>query len=313
MRRVITTLLAASAISASCGLAQAQQYQPYSQPQYGQPQYGQPQYAPTQYGQPSGNPLTSIFQCQNPGNRQGQGAIIGGLIGGIAGNQLAGGDSSDKTLGTVLGAAVGAAAGSYIGCNMGQGDQQRAQAATQSALAQGRSQAWANPQSGASGRVDIVDTYNYGYNTNQYAPPPAPSINNVRWTQGVEQPREYLPSEGTYQAVGAVNIRSGPSVRASQVGQLRNGETFDGLVRVEGTDWVLASQNGVAIGYVSETNLRFLGETARQPARQQPPRYDPRQPTCRVFDQTYTPRGGQAQTQRYTACQSASGEWLVQA
>ena len=45
----------------------------------------------------------------------------------------------------------------------------------------------------------------------------------------------------------------------------RVGEAFDGLVRVEGTDWVLAMRDGQAVGYVSETNTRFMGDAAALP------------------------------------------------
>lgn len=303
MSKLTIALIAGAALITGAS-AQAQQYAPT---QYGQPVYGQP-------AQPRGNPLNSVFACQNPNNRQGTGAVVGGLIGGVVGNQVAG--DEEQTLGTILGAALGAGIGSYIGCRMGQGDQQRAQAALSTALAQGRPQTWVNPQSGASGRVDIVDTFNYGYGPADYAqalPPPGPSLQTVRWTQGVEQPREYLPSEGVYRATTNAAIRSGPSQRARQLGTLRNGDSVDGLVRVEGTDWVLASSNGVAIGYVQETNLRFMG-VAAPPAPPPPPVYDPRRgPTCRTFEQTFTPRGGRPESTRNTACQTASGEWVVTA
>ena len=291
--------------------------------------------AQAQYGQPSGNPLSSIFACNNPGNRQGTGAVVGALVGGLAGNQIA---DNDRRSGTVIGALVGAAAGSMIGCKMQTQDQQRAQSVTQQALASGASQSWSNPQTGASGRVDIVNTFNYGgqqtyqggyqgnngYNQAYNA---RPTVNTVRYAQDVERPREFQPSEGVYAATGNVVIRSGPSKRARQLGSLRNGETFDGLVRVEGTDWVLAMRDGQAVGYVSETNTRFMGDSYAQSNpgynnnnynnggynnAYQP--YDPRRgQMCRVFDQTFTYNSGQSETQRYTACQTSAGEWVVQA
>jgi surface antigen len=292
--------------------------------------------AQAQYGQPSGNPLASIFSCNTPGNRQGTGAVVGALVGGLAGNQIA---DNDRRSGTVIGALVGAAAGSMIGCKMQTQDQQRAQAVTQQALASGVSQSWNNPQTGASGRVDIVNTFNYGgpqnyqggyqgdngYNQAYNA---RPTVNTVRYAQDVERPREFQPSEGVYSATGNVVIRSGPSKRARQLGSLRNGETFDGLVRVEGTDWVLAMRDGLAIGYVSETNTRFMGDSYAQNNSGYNNNYNnggynnasPYQPydarrgqMCRVFDQTFTYNTGQSETQRYTACQRSTGEWVVQA
>jgi surface antigen len=272
--------------------------------------------AQAQYAQPTGGPLSTLFACQNAGNRQGQGAIVGAIVGGLAGNQIA---DNDRRSGTVIGALVGAAAGSMIGCRMQNQDVVRAQQATQMALNSGRDQSWNNPQTGASGRVSVVNTYNYagagGYN------PPAPqraSLDTVRWINGVEQPREYQPSEGTYAANGNTVIRSGPSQRARQLGNLRSGEQVDGLVRVEGTDWVLASRNGQVIGYIQESQARFMGEsyaTGNQGGYQQGG-YAPYQPgrgqMCRTFDQHYTLAGGQTQTERHSACQSQTGEWLIQ-
>jgi len=33
---------------------------------------------------------------------------------------------------------------------------------------------------------------------------------------------------------------------------------------------------------------------------------------CRVFDQTYIARDMPPETQRYTTCQTAGGEWVIQ-
>lgn len=282
--------------------------------------------------QPTGGPLSNLFSCQNAGNRQGSGALVGALVGGLAGNQIA---DNDRRSGTVIGALVGAAAGSMIGCNMQNQDVVRAQQVTQTALNTGRNQTWNNPQTGASGRVDILNTYNYGGQQGGYNPQPAyqrPSLNTVRWTNGVEQPREYQVSEGTYSGQNNTVIRSGPSFRARQLGTLRNNEQVDGLVRVDGTDWVLASRNGQVLGYIQESQTRFLGETYAQNQNQnqnqggynqgnqggyQQGGYAPYQQgrgqMCRQFEQQYTTGAGrQPVVERHTACQSQSGEWLIQ-
>jgi hypothetical protein len=340
MRKVTLALMAATAFAAALP-AQAQygkpqyptqypsqgQY-PQSQPQYpSQGQYAQPQ---PQYGpQPSGSPLSSIFGCQASGSKQGTGAVVGAIAGAVIGAQL-----SDKHKGsaTAIGAALGAATGSYVGCQMQVADQQRAQASLQAALDQGRSQQWDNPQTGASGRYDVIDTYNYGQQgqgqrgqgqqggRGQYAPPYQPvTINTVAYNPGIEVPREYQASAGQYQANGPVNIRSGPSERAKIIASLRTGETVDGMVRVEGSPWVLAIRDNVAVGYFSETTARLVSPT---PLYAQAPQgygqgygqnqgYDPRRgSTCRTVDQTFTAKGGQAQTQRVQACQTAQG-WQV--
>jgi hypothetical protein len=286
MVRTARLTAAALAMSAVCAPAFAQ---------YGQPAYPAPQ---TQ-AQPAAGPLASIFSCQAGGNRQSTGALIGALAGGAIGNRVA---DNERTLGTVLGAAIGAAAGSYIGCRMQVADQQRAQASAQFALEQGRSQFWTEPQTGASGRTDIVETY--------YLPaPPAPrlTVETVAFSPGIERPREYQPSEGTYTATAAAVIRSGPSARAQQIGSLRVGDRVDALVRVEGSPWLLAVRGASVLGYVSETNLRLQSPQLAQPQQAQ------NGPLCRVFDQTFQPRGGQPDVQRYRACRDAQGQWVIQA
>lgn len=287
-RRLITAVLASAVLSTPA----------YAQ--YGQPAYGQPAYpAPQTQAQAPGGPLASIFSCQAGGNRQSTGALIGALAGGAIGNRVA---DNERTLGTVLGAALGAAAGSYIGCRMQVSDQQRAQASAQFALEQGRSQYWTEPQTGASGRTDIVETYYL-----PAPPPPRLTVETVAFAPGIERPREYQPSEGTYAATGAAVIRSGPSVRAQQIGSLRAGERVDALVRVEGSPWLLAVRAGAVMGYVSETNLRL------QSPQLAPPQQAQNGPMCRVFDQTFQPRGGQPEVQRYRACRDAQGQWVIQA
>lgn len=285
----LTAAVLASALV--CAPAYAQ----YGQPAYGQPAYPAPQTAP----QAGGGPLSSIFSCQAGGNRQSTGALLGALAGGAIGNRVA---DNERTLGTVLGAAIGAAAGSYIGCRMQVADQQRAQASAQLALEQGRSQYWTEQQTGASGRTDIVETY--------YLPaPPAPrlSVETVAFSQGIERPREYVPSEGTYTATAAAVIRSGPSTRAQQIGSLRAGDRVDALVRVEGSPWLLAIRGNAVLGYVSETNLRLQSPQLAQAQQAQ------NGPMCRVFDQTFQARGGQPEVQRYRACRDAQGQWVIQA
>lgn len=134
-------------------------------PAYGQSAYAQPspQYAPRSYDpnrSNTGGSLASIFSCDASGGKQVGGAAIGGLIGALAGRALARGN---RSLGTGIGAAVGAATGSYVGCKMQREDVNRASYATQNALRYNRAQTWTNPDSGASGRVNV-----YGDNP-QYA------------------------------------------------------------------------------------------------------------------------------------------------
>ncbi|CAN5316840.1 SH3 domain-containing protein [soil metagenome] len=249
----------------------------------------------------SGNPLSSIFACQASGNKQAGGAVAGALLGGLLGNQ----SSNKKTKGrnTVIGAAVGAAAGSYIGCRMQNGDQQRAEAAAQQALNSGRGGSWSNPETGASGRIDVVSTDSYGGGGNQRGV----SLAGLRFAPGVEPSSNYIGASGQYESSRRVNLRGAADANSRVVGQLDPQDRFDALARVRtsGADWILAGRNGVAIGYVSESVV--------QPVYANGGAYASNQPLCRTFDQTITTGGGQPETQRYKACQTSSGEWVVQA
>ncbi len=239
--------------------------------------------------QTRGGPLSSIFGCDAGGNKQAGGAVIGGLLGGVVGSNVA---KNERTLGTVLGAAAGAAAGSYIGCRMQRSDQQKAQAATQYALDRGGSQSWSNPETGASGDVRVVSTSNGGGGQ-------PVSLNGLRFAPGVEPARGYESASGRFTAPGKVNIRATPSTSGSVVGRLNPGQSFDALARVQGSNWLLAGQNGQAVGYVSETVVRPSGGQASNSV-------------CRTFDQTIRTQSGAPQTERYTACKGADGQWVVQ-
>lgn len=270
------------------------------------------------YGQPtsSGNPLSSIFSCQAEGNKQAGGAAVGAVLGGLIANS--GASKRKRGRDTVLGAALGAAAGSYIGCRMQTSDQQRAQAAAQLALDRGESTTWNNPQTGASGRINVVSSQGYG---------PAPqgrddrrderpvSLNGLRFATGVQPQYSYTGASGQYEATNRVNLRGRPSADAPIVGTVERRDSIDAIARVrgQGEDWLLAGRNGVAIGYVAESLMRPASPPANAGGYGDGGR-DRRDngPVCRTFDQTITTGGGQPETQRYTACQTASGEWVVQ-
>lgn len=288
------------------------------------------------------NPLSSIFSCNNPNNRQQGGAIAGALIGGLLGNQI---NDNDRTTGTVVGGLLGAAAGSAVGCRMTSADTSRATDATRQALDSGRSTTWRNPQNGTSGRIDIVNSYQtsdasyrtndrnydsryddryndrydnrndgrYGRNDdrNGYR-----SLSEVRFGYGVVQPgSDYRMSSDRYQARTRTNVRNAPSLNSRVLTTLRSGEQFNTLAEVGG-GWLLVGRGNEAIGYVStDVVSRVGGQNYAYDDRRydrQGDRYAANQ-TCRVFDQTVSRTGYSPTTQRFTACQSASGEWVIQA
>jgi len=238
---------------------------------------------PTAHAQSS--PLSSIFGCQASGGKQEAGAAIGAVLGGVLGNQVA---KNERGLGTVVGAALGAAAGSWIGCKMQSTDQARAQAAMKAALNDGQTQVWSNPQTGASGRVDVVSS--------SYGPPVAGA--SLYFAPGVQALATFETLPGQYLVNSTANLRGAPTTGSAVVGKLSAGETFDSMGRVPNQPWILVGRYGQAIGYVYEPLVRSAGTT--QVAA-----------SCRVVDQTINAPGYGASTERYNACKDASGQWQV--
>ncbi len=251
-----------------------------------------------------------LFNCNKPGNSSGSGAVIGDLIG----NGIAGDDRRDRIAGTVLGAGVGAAVGSSVGCNMAPADSTRAETATRTALNNNLSTTWSNSRSGYSGRIDIVNTFYRGGVASRvpdYNGPPR-SLNDIRFARGVGMPGSYDLLQDRYVVgYGRANIYATPDPRSAILGQVREGEEFDGLARVSGR-WLLAGQNGMAVGYIIESwaDRQGRADLYAYSSRPPPQRVSERQ-VCRTFDQTVRRKGYRGETQRYTACQNAAGQWII--
>jgi surface antigen len=255
-------------------------------------------------------PMSSIFGCRTNNN---SGAVIGGLLGGVIGNEIAGDDRRDRIAGTLLGAGVGAAIGSSIGCNMNSADTTRAESATRIALNQNRSSTWSNGRNGASGRVDIVNSF---YRNDvagrvpdyRYGPQ---DLNDIRFAPGVRMPARYVMVENSYSATAWLDVFAAPDGDSRVLDQLRDGERFDGIARVGG--WLLVGQNGRAMGYVNERYADYEGRANLYAYLDSDYRY--RQVTerrlCRTFDQTLRRPGGATYRERFTACQDRNGDWIV--
>lgn len=229
-----------------------------------------------------GNPISNLFACEATGGKQEAGALAGAALGALLGSQVS---KNERGLGAALGAGLGAVAGSKIGCRMQSSDQARARAAVNQALENGRGSSWSNPQTGASGRVDVISS-NYG--------PPIDS-RNIRFNGGVQTLASYDSAAGQYFAPGTVNLRAGPSTSTAVIGRLRAGETFDALGRAPGSNWLLVGQGGGAIGYVSESVVRASGPAPDA--------------ACRRIQASYATRGARPTVETYDACRDARGQW----
>lgn len=98
--------------------------------------------------------------ADGPGPKQSAGAVGGAVLGGLLGSQIGGG--SGRLWATGAGAVLGALAGSEIGRSLDQADKTYMARTTQATLEHtetGRTSTWANPDTGHSGTVTPVDTY----------------------------------------------------------------------------------------------------------------------------------------------------------
>jgi len=231
--------------------------------------------------------IGGLFACEGSGKKQEGGALIGGAVGALAGRAIS---KDNKTLGTVLGAAAGAAAGAYIGCRMQSTDQALAQQATKRALDSGRSEAWSNSRTGASGRIDVVSS--------SYGPPI--DGQSLRFERGVMQLRSYdAVGGGDYTARSTANLRSSPSTTGKIVGKLAAGERVEVLAGAPNSNWVLVGRSGYGVGYVSAALLSQGGYAQAA--------------SCRIIDASISTKGAAPTAERYSACKDAKGEWQLTA
>lgn len=102
----------------------------------------------------------SVAGCEGVGQKQAGGAVVGGAAGGLLGSQI--GSGSGRAAATAAGALLGLLAGSEAGKSLDRVDQMHAAQTTQTALEANRSgitSTWANPDTGHSGTVTPVRTY----------------------------------------------------------------------------------------------------------------------------------------------------------
>lgn len=96
-------------------------------------------------------------------NKQQVGTVLGGIGGGILGNQV--GKGQGKTVATIGGAILGGLLGSSVGQSLDRADMQYANSLNQNALEQtatGVTSKWVNPDSGNSGTITPVRTFQTG-------------------------------------------------------------------------------------------------------------------------------------------------------
>lgn len=229
--------------------------------------------------------IGGIFGCSADGSKQEIGAVAGGLLGGFLGNRIAG--RGNRTLGTILGGALGAAAGSAVGCKLQKNDREKAERAVEQAVLTGKDQSWSNPETGASGSVDVdADLTRAG-------------LADLKMARGVEPASGYSGINAAFVANGTVNVRAAPGTNAAVLTRLAPGQRVWVPAQVAGQPWYLISDGGVAQGYVSAPLMKRA--VATQIAAN----------NCRVVTQTVNVPGEAAQSEKLQACKGADGNWSM--
>lgn len=226
----------------------------------------------------------NIFGCQASGNKQEIGAAIGGVAGGFLGNRIAGRNS--RTLGTVLGGVLGAAGGSVLGCKLQKNDREKAERALENAVATNQGQSWENPETGASGRVEIGQVAS------------GAALSDIKFANGVEPAEGYERIGGAFISKSAANIRSAPGTDAKIIGKLNAGQSVWVPAAVSGTAWMLISSGGVGQGYVSSALLKRAA-------------VDTVAAGCKSIRQTVSTASGTTESENLQACKDKNGQWVV--
>ena len=108
----------------------------------------------------AGATAVSVAGCEGAGQKQVGGTVLGGVAGGLLGSTIGGG--SGQLAATAAGALLGAFVGGEAGKSLDRADRMHAAQTAQTALEtkpSGASTAWSNPDSGHSGSVTPVRTY----------------------------------------------------------------------------------------------------------------------------------------------------------
>ena len=228
--------------------------------------------------------LGNIFGCQANGSKQEIGAVIGGAAGGLLGNRIAGRGS--RTLGTVIGGVLGAAGGSVLGCKLQRNDRAKAERALENAVATNKSQSWENPETGASGRVEVGQTAS------------GAALSDLKFANGVEPASGYDKVGGAFVSTSSANIRSAPGTDAKIIGKLAAGQNVWVPASVSGSPWMLISSGGVGQGYVSSALLKRAAINTAAAG-------------CKSIRQTVSTASGATESENLQACKGKDGQWVV--
>lgn len=151
----------------------------------------------------------------------------------------------------------------------------------------GQDQSWTNPETGASGSVDVdQDLVRAG-------------LGDLKMGRGVEPASGYSAVNAAYVATTNANVRAAPSTSAAVLTRLATGQRVWVPAQVSGQNWYLISDGGVAQGYVSAPLMKRA--IASQIAAN----------NCKMVTQTVNVPGQAAQSEKLQACKGSDGNWSM--
>jgi surface antigen len=232
----------------------------------------------------------------------GIGALAGGVAGALVGTQF--GSTTGQLVATLVGTVAGAWVGNRIGAYLDEQDRQRAAEATQQATVTGQPQVWQNPDSGVSGRAEVVKTKTTQQNV--AVPVLKDRVQQVPPLELIGEP---------YRATTSGNVRGGPGADYTTVGRLNKGETVTVAGKVKGQPWYMISQGGAGSGFVSASLLTrapsaVAAKEPEAPSGAVEKRTVEAERTCRTVKQTVTLADKSTREEEVTACQGPNG-WQV--
>jgi outer membrane lipoprotein SlyB/uncharacterized protein YraI len=241
-----------------------------------------------------------LASCQV--SNQQVGGLFGAGLGGLVGSQI--GSGTGNAVATILGIGIGALVGSEIGRYLDEQDRVRMAAATEGSAVSGAPRAWVNPDTGVSGRTEVVRT------TTEEARVP---VKVLRDRVTATPPIELV--QAPYRAVSDTNVRGGPGTDYVIVGSLSSGEVVEALGLVEGKPWYMIAEGGVATGYVHQSTLALsegaMTQVASSPAGEVSEVTVDGRRTCRSINQTVTMADGTEHDDQVTVCNGPNGWEIV--
>lgn len=239
--------------------------------------------------------------CQT--TKQDLGTVLGAGAGALIGSQF--GSGTGQIFATLGGAAIGGLIGNQIGKYLDEEDKKQMAAATQKTVITGETIAWNNPDSGVSGRTEVVKT-----ETRQKTVAVPVLKDRVKEVP----PLDFIGE--TYLVKSNSNVRGGPGTDFVVVDSAKKGSQVEVVGKVVNKSWYMVGNQGVGQGFVHDSLLTSTGQAVALASNDVSQRSDVATTQvavsrpCRTVNQTVVLTDGSEQSEEITACKGPNG-WEV--